>query len=589
MSGQESISNGNSDSFVMSSSNLGSQESSISPGDLIKDSNDQVPPTSRSSKNSFLSKQVQELLEGANKYDPKYGLSLPRGFLRDRNRKSKDTGLVPLVEKVIPPMHKKTSVRSMRKKSSATMKKDVKKVDTVRKKIRNKVSKRNDEHLVITKQEVNASQRKNLSRKKVFIEGKEKEENKQKKISSTFVNWNGPYLQLKYPFFDINYLRSHNSYSGTPIPSVTLKTNSPQSTSLLSEHDIRSATTVKLQSVLFANYMEEYKIDFDKTAVIYDPMSEIGKLVEYSCLIFLPSPYAEQLKETILPDLNAAFDNSDTEGFVKTINSYNELIRQVPRSSIINHLATIDKIPRSFIHDFLHIVYTRSIHPQAKKLRHYKAFSNYVYGELLPNFLSDVYQQCGLRKGDTFMDLGSGVGNCVVQAALEYGCELSFGCEIMEDASDLTLLQHQELKKRCKLFGMHLNNVEFSLKRSFVNNERVSEIIPLCDVILVNNFLFDEELNKEVEKILQAAKVGCKIISLKNLRSLAYQIDFYNIENIFNRLKVQKYDLEEDSVSWTHSGGEYYISTVMADVDESLFSPNARGRRNKGTPVKYSR
>ena len=95
--------------------------------------------------------------------------------------------------------------------------------------------------------------------------------------------------------------------------------------------------------------------------------------------------------------------------------------------------------------------------------------------------------------------------------------------------------------------------------------------------------------NKEVEKILQAAKVGCKIISLKNLRSLTYQIDFYNVENIFNRLKVQKHDLKEDSVSWTHSGGEYYISTVMADVDESLFSPNSRGRRNKGIPVKYSR
>lgn len=146
MTGHESISNGNSDSFVMSSSNLGSQESSISPGDMIKDSNDQIPPTSGSSKNSFLSKQVQELLEGANKYDPKYGLSLPRGFLRDRNPKSKDTGLVPLVEKVIPPIHKKASTRSTRKKSSGTMKKDAKKLKTVKKKVSNRVSKRNDEH-----------------------------------------------------------------------------------------------------------------------------------------------------------------------------------------------------------------------------------------------------------------------------------------------------------------------------------------------------------------------------------------------------------------------------------------------------------
>ncbi|EHN02930.1 Dot1p [Saccharomyces cerevisiae x Saccharomyces kudriavzevii VIN7] len=586
MSGQESIFNGNSDSFLMSSPNLDSQESSVSPSDMSRNVKKQIPLSSSSSKGFSLPKQVQELVEGASKYDPKYGLSLPRGFLRDRNSKGKENGLIPLVEKVIPPMHKRVSKRkNARKKLSTTLKNDVKKLRPTKEEERkNDGPKTNDKHIVTSNQEMDTTQGKKFGNK-----GKQRRENEKKNISSTFVDWSGPYLHLKYPLFDIEYLRSHESYSGVPIQSITLKTNSPQPTSLLSENESSSATTVKLQSILFANYMEEYKIDFGKTSVIYDPMSEIGKLIEYGCLIFLPPPYAKKLKKTILSNLNASFDNSDTEGFVSAINSYNAMIRQIPRSKIINHLATVDKIPRSFIHDFLHIVYTRSIHPQAHKLRHYKAFSNYVYGELLPNFLSDVYQQCGLKKGTIFMDLGSGVGNCVVQSALEYGCELSFGCEIMEDASDLTLLQYQELMKRCKLFGMRLNNVEFSLKRSFVDNERVSELIPQCDVILVNNFLFDEKLNKRVEKILQTAKVGCKVISLKNLRSLTYQIDFYHVENIFNRLKVERYDLKEDSVSWTHSGGEYYISTVMADVDESLFSPAARGRRNRGTPVKYTR
>ncbi|CAI4038295.1 hypothetical protein SMKI_04G6370 [Saccharomyces mikatae IFO 1815] len=584
MSGQESISNNNSDSFVMSSPNLGSQESSISLSDVKKSTNSRSSSSSGSLKGPFLSKQVQELLEGANKYDPKCGLSLPRGFLRDRSSKSKDNGLAPLVEKVILPTRKRTSSRNTTKKLSTTIKNDVKKPRTTKGKRKKNGPRTQDKHALIPKQEV-----KSALKRKHRNESNKSKQNRKKNTPSTFVDWNGPYLQLQYPLFDVEYLRSHKRYSETPIPSISLRTNSPQPTSLLPENEISSTTTAKLQSFLFPNYMEEYKIDFKRTAAIYNPMSEIGKLIEYSCLIFLPSPYAEQMKKTVLPNLNTSFDNSDTEGFVHAVNSYNKMIRQIPRSRIIDHLATLNKIPRSFIHDFLHVVYTRSIHPQANKLKHYKAFSNYVYGELLPNFLSDVYQQCRLKKGDIFMDLGSGVGNCVVQAALEYGCDLSFGCEIMEDASDLTILQYQELMKRCNLFGMHLNNVEFSLKESFVGNKRVIELIPQCDVILVNNFLFDEELNKEVEKILQTAKVGCKIISLKNLRSLAYQIDFYNVENIFNRLKVQRFDLKEDSVSWTHSGGEYYISTVMEDVDESLFSPTARGRRNRGTPVKYSR
>lgn len=582
MGGQESISNNNSDSFIMSSPNLDSQESSISPIDEKKGTDMQTKSLSNYSKGTLLSKQVQNLLEEANKYDPIYGSSLPRGFLRDRNTKGKDNGLVPLVEKVIPPIHKKTNNRNTRKKSSTTTKKDVKKPKAA--KVKGKNGRTNHKHTPISKQEIDTARE-----KKPLKKGRANKKNDRDSPSSTFVDWNGPCLRLQYPLFDIEYLRSHEIYSGTPIQSISLRTNSPQPTSLSSDNDTSSVTTAKLQSILFSNYMEEYKIDFKRSTAIYNPMSEIGKLIEYSCLVFLPSPYAEQLKETILPDLNASFDNSDTKGFVNAINLYNKMIREIPRQRIIDHLETIDKIPRSFIHDFLHIVYTRSIHPQANKLKHYKAFSNYVYGELLPNFLSDVYQQCQLKKGDTFMDLGSGVGNCVVQAALECGCALSFGCEIMDDASDLTILQYEELKKRCKLYGMRLNNVEFSLKKSFVDNNRVAELIPQCDVILVNNFLFDEDLNKKVEKILQTAKVGCKIISLKSLRSLTYQINFYNVENIFNRLKVQRYDLKEDSVSWTHSGGEYYISTVMEDVDESLFSPAARGRRNRGTPVKYTR
>ena len=46
-----------------------------------------------------------------------------------------------------------------------------------------------------------------------------------------------------------------------------------------------------------------------------------------------------------------------------------------------------------------------------------------------------------------FVDLGSGVGNCVLQAALEVGCE-SCGCEMMDKACNLAELQEEEFKAR---------------------------------------------------------------------------------------------------------------------------------------------
>lgn len=136
--------------------------------------------------------------------------------------------------------------------------------------------------------------------------------------------------------------------------------------------------------------------------------------------------------------------------------------------------------------------------------------------------------------------------------------------------------------------GLNLSPVKFFLKQSFVANKAVEDVIKECDILLVNNFLFDMKLNKEVEKLIQNVKVGCKIISLKSLRGPGYALDFYNTDNILSRLKVEKFNFGEDSVSWTHTGGEYYISTVLESIDESLLDIRSRFRRSK-KPIKYTR
>ncbi|CCD26349.1 histone methyltransferase DOT1 NDAI_0H01750 [Naumovozyma dairenensis CBS 421] len=409
-----------------------------------------------------------------------------------------------------------------------------------------------------------------------------KEHIKEDFSSTTFVDWSKPTLKLQYPIFNIEELSQSNFYfDELPIQSTTLTKN-------VYAHDPENCKLVKLQNPLFANYQEEYHIDFNKDFEKYNPMSEIGKIIEYTTYIYLPEPFSDQIKIDIIPRLNDAFDNSEIKNFISAIEDYNSSIKRIPRYKIIEHLATIKEVPISFIHDFLHIVYTRAIHPNVNKLKGYKAFSNFVYGELLPSFLSELFGKCDLNSTKTFMDLGSGVGNCVIQASLEYGCEKSFGCEIMPQVCHLTELQQVELQRRSKLFGFTPSDIEFSLRKSFVNNTRVDQLIPKCDVLLINNFLFDSALNKEVEKIIQNCKPGCKIVTLKNLRSFGYTIDFFNIENILNRLKVERIDLKEDSVSWTHNGGEYFIATVLENIDESLFEPEVRSRATR-RPTKYSR
>lgn len=401
-------------------------------------------------------------------------------------------------------------------------------------------------------------------------------------IETFFIEQESKVINLNPNFFNTNF----NKFDLNSIKIIPSETLSNMDHSAPTD----SSKWVNLHNLLLDNVLESYEVNFQKDRIKYDPMLEVGKLIEYFILIYLPDNdhWQDKLTKEILIPLNKAYDNNDQLNFVQIVQNYNKLIINIPKSLIKLHLKEKLTLPQSFIHDFLQIIYCRSIHPHANKLKNYQAFSNFVYGELLPNFLSEVFYKCNLNKDSIFIDLGSGVGNCVIQASLEFGCKLSVGCEIMDNASDLTELQLVELNNRCKLMGINVSPIEFILRESFVGNARVIELLKKCDVLLINNFLFDSKLNAQVEKLLQNCKVGCKIITLKNLRRWGYTIDFFNVDNILSRMKIEKYKFKQDSVSWTHNGGEYFISTILDSIDESLLEQESRFRKSDRN-VRYSK
>ncbi|MBN6743433.1 hypothetical protein JKG47_23855, partial [Acidithiobacillus sp. MC6.1] len=72
--------------------------------------------------------------------------------------------------------------------------------------------------------------------------------------------------------------------------------------------------------------------------------------------------------------------------------------------------------------------------------------------ELLDSVISKILKETKLMSDQVFLDLGSGVGNVVLQAALEVGCE-SWGCEMMKNAYTLADRQKEEFQARCRLWG----------------------------------------------------------------------------------------------------------------------------------------
>lgn len=356
------------------------------------------------------------------------------------------------------------------------------------------------------------------------------------------------------------------------------------------DHEVYKLQKVNLHFP-FSEYKEHYLLALPKDDVQFNPFDEIGKLMELMAIAFLPPleklkvMNLEQPENCIVGRYIRAFETNDIDALLKSINEFNTLIDELRTSGqILEYTKQRTTFPRELIYEILNQCYLRRILPESKKLSNYKAFSNEVYGELMPSFLTTVYSKCKLDHTCCFVDLGSGVGNCVIQAALEYGCE-SHGVEIVENASRLGDLQAEEFELRCRIFGLRPGAVNLFSKQSFVDNPPVKKIVDKCNVILVNNYLFDNPLNKKVIELFQDLKVGTKIISLKPIVPATHKINWDNCSSILNRLKTSKFIYQENSVSWTSKGGFYYITEVMSDIVEDnfvVFKSREARRRDEG-------
>lgn len=233
--------------------------------------------------------------------------------------------------------------------------------------------------------------------------------------------------------------------------------------------------------------------------------------------------------------------------------------------ALIALLNKMTELSRFAVQQLLLRAYIRIVSPDSRKLRYYKAFTAEVYGELLPSFVSEVLSKVGLKPEDKFYDLGSGVGNTTFQAALEFGVRDSGGCEVMEHASKLTALQENFMQKQLIALGLKPLNLSFALNQSFVENEEVRKKCVDCNILIVNNYLFDFPLNVEVGKLLYGLKPGLKIISLRNFIPPRYKAG--KEKTIFDYLKVEKFEMSDYlSVSWTANKVPYYISTVESTI-----------------------
>jgi [histone H3]-lysine79 N-trimethyltransferase len=314
---------------------------------------------------------------------------------------------------------------------------------------------------------------------------------------------------------------------------------------------------------------ERYHLVKSRDVEDFSPLDEIINVVKTVARHYLDETGASALDDEINGGLVQKMEQARARGrkgklgaqtaFIRAVDEYNRKITALRNDgSIEKRLDNLRSINYSLVETIINQTYTRTVSPRAHLLREYENGTSLVYGEILPRFMNTIFKETRLKSDQVFLDLGSGVGNCVLQASLEVGCE-SWGCEIMKNPCDFADKQKVEFDARCRLWGIQPGAVHLE-RASFLTHPPITEVIKRADVILINNRAFQADLMEDLKWKLLDVKKGCKIVSLKPFREPDHKIQERHIDDPVNVLQVRKKEYPTRSVSWTGDAGDWYLT-----------------------------
>lgn len=244
--------------------------------------------------------------------------------------------------------------------------------------------------------------------------------------------------------------------------------------------------------------------------------------------------------------------------YIDVVKKVNESLQALhDRGVLSQHLAQMENLPLELIEHILDQIYARTVSPQVHLVRKYKAFDDSVYGELRPKFLTRIFKETKLRSDQVFVDLGHGVGNCVLQAALEIGCE-SYGCEKQNHPAELAELQQREFPERCRMWGIKPGKVQL-IHGDFLETPEIDAILKRADVVLINNQAFNPPLMDALKYKFLDLKNGCQIVCLKPFRDTHFKTREDNISDPQNKIDVTEHHRYGGDVDWADAHGKWYI------------------------------
>lgn len=302
----------------------------------------------------------------------------------------------------------------------------------------------------------------------------------------------------------------------------------------------------------------EAKVPHDPSE--YNPLGDIQFTIEEIITHYLPPDLAASLSSDVtgpVRKLKRAAASGIFADYQLELIRFNKLVKtHLTNGTIPAKLDAMHALPLSLVKHMTQQTYSRIVSPLSHKLRKVKGKET-TYGELMPVFVHKIFAQTSLRSSHTFVDLGSGVGNVVLQSALQTGAA-SWGIEIMDLAASLALQQAAELRARARLWGISLGALHL-LKGNFLDSPPIDEVLRRADVVLVNNKVFGEQLNGALLQKFLDLKIGCRVVSLESFGGGVTK-GVRGEQSIAGLFDEERFESGTDCVSWAGESVEYYIA-----------------------------
>lgn len=191
--------------------------------------------------------------------------------------------------------------------------------------------------------------------------------------------------------------------------------------------------------------------------------------------------------------------------------------------------------------------------------------SSQTYGEIEPKAVSLLISTSNITSTSTFADLGSGIGNVVVQVALEAGCDAS-GWELMPNRAAHATRVLLLFSTLVSYFGLRAGSVQVYCQ-SFVDQAAADKWIS-CTHIFTNNFTFIPALMESMRELIKRCPDNTTLVSSKTLSDVhrdggrTFTFNARNADKLGAILVMRAIKTTLDSVSWTGSPVTFFLSRV---------------------------